>query len=279
MNKIYIVSSPPTIKNLAFDQDDPNYYPPAFCEMLHASNAVYVATALQLIFLVILSCLYYFFEQNDFILAVEVFRPALIFVGIVNLSGICCALIGVFMEREMFVGVQNSLLTGLVVISDLIALSLVMTMAIGTRSKFTQRLPGYLVDADRFEAVLGPFWIYLCAILFHMLAASITCLIGVNRKYTQYLKVLVEFIRQHPCFSGQERLFSFTVGNIDRSVNCRCFFRRDCYTIGVTIKNVNYFVFNFGVYIANNKICMITKIIVGNTPEFTSKTKEVRNFK
>ncbi|KAI6174083.1 hypothetical protein M3Y98_01151500 [Aphelenchoides besseyi] len=188
MNKIYIVSSPPTIKNLAFDQDDPNYYPPAFCEMLHASNAVYVATALQLIFLVILSCLYYFFEQNDFILAVEVFRPALIFVGIVNLSGICCALIGVFMEREMFVGVQNSLLTGLVVISDLIALSLVMTMAIGTRSKFTQRLPGYLVDADRFEAVLGPFWIYLCAILFHMLAASITCLIGVNRKYTQYLK-------------------------------------------------------------------------------------------
>jgi uncharacterized membrane protein len=93
------------------------------------------------------------------------------------------------MEKELFLCVQSTLLTGLVVISDLVALALVLTMAIGTRSKFTQRLPGYLVDADRFEAILGPFWIYLCAILFHMLAASITCLIGINRKYVQYLKV------------------------------------------------------------------------------------------
>ncbi|KAI6243642.1 Proton-coupled folate transporter [Aphelenchoides fujianensis] len=124
--------------------------------------------------MVILCFLYYFFEQHDFILAVEVFRPALIFVGIANLSGILCALVGVLMEREVLVSVQSALLTGLVVISDLIALGLVLTMAIGTRSKFTQRLPGYLVDAERFESVLGPFWIYLCAILFHMLAASIT---------------------------------------------------------------------------------------------------------
>jgi len=186
MNKIHIGATPPNAK--AFNQHNANYYPPAFCEMLHAANAVYVATALQMVFLVILTCLYYFFEQNDFILAVEVFRPALVFVGIANLLGICCALIGVFMERELLVCVQSTLLTGLVVISDLIALSLVLTMAIGTRSKFTQRLPGYLVDSDRFEAILGPFWIYLCAILFHMLAASITCLIGINRKYMQYLK-------------------------------------------------------------------------------------------
>lgn len=94
------------------------------------------------------------------------------------------------MERELLVYVQSTLLTGLVVISDLIALTLILTMAIGTRSKFTQNLPGYLVDANRFEAILGPFWIYLCAILFHMLAASITCLIGINRKYVQYLKVI-----------------------------------------------------------------------------------------
>lgn len=44
-----------------------------------------------MVFLVILTCLYYFFEQNDFIIAVEVFRPALIFISIANLIGICCA--------------------------------------------------------------------------------------------------------------------------------------------------------------------------------------------
>ncbi|KAI6191130.1 hypothetical protein M3Y97_00194600 [Aphelenchoides bicaudatus] len=197
MNKVHIASTAVSSQKEDFNQYNANYYPAAFCEMLHASNAVYVATALQMVFLVILTCLYYFFEQNEFILAVEVFRPALIFVCIANLAGICCSLIGVFLEKELLVGMQSTLLTGLVVISDMVALSLVLTMAIGTRSKFTQQLPGYLVDADRFEAILGPFWIYLCAILFHMLAASITCLIGINRKYILYLKDKNDYKRLH----------------------------------------------------------------------------------
>ncbi|CAD5228322.1 unnamed protein product [Bursaphelenchus okinawaensis] len=188
MDKVYTVA-PTTVvpKKQPFDEESAEYYPPAFCEFVHASNAVYVAVALQTTFLVTLSILYHYFEENDFIHAVEVFRPALLFIGGANLVGIVFALAGAILEKKSFISFQSLLLTALVFLSDMVALALVTVMAIGSRSKFTQSVPSYLVNDKKFEALLGPFWIYLCAILFHMLAASITCIIGINRRYSKYL--------------------------------------------------------------------------------------------
>ncbi|KAH7694115.1 Protein T10E9.8, partial [Aphelenchoides avenae] len=96
-------------------------------------------------------------------------------------------LVGVILERNVLVHCQIVILSGLVVVSDVVAFLLVATMAVGTRSRLTAQLPGYLFNEARLEALLGPFWIYLTAILFHMMAAATMCIIGINRRYSKYL--------------------------------------------------------------------------------------------
>uniref|UniRef100_A0A915CTE1 Uncharacterized protein n=1 Tax=Ditylenchus dipsaci TaxID=166011 RepID=A0A915CTE1_9BILA len=196
----------PTDRKEIFIDDSIEYYPPACCELLHVTNAVYLATTLQIIFVITLSILYYLLERSSFINAVEIFRPAVVFVICVNVIGIVCALIGVLMQQDLLITAQISLLAGLVVVSDLIAFLLVAIMAFGTRTNKQATLTSttgaaspaaYFVDEKRFEAILGPFWIYLTAILFHMCAASIMCIIGIYRRYGKFLKDKFNYTRVH----------------------------------------------------------------------------------
>lgn len=107
-------------------------------------------------------------------------------------------LVGVILERNVLVHCQIVILSGLVVVSDVVAFLLVATMAVGTRSRLTAQLPGYLFNEARLEALLGPFWIYLTAILFHMMAAATMCIIGINRRYSKYLGVSGWFSSANP---------------------------------------------------------------------------------
>ncbi|KAI1723126.1 hypothetical protein Ddc_07321 [Ditylenchus destructor] len=192
-------------EKVEFNDDSTEYYPPACCEMLHVTNAVYLATTLQIVFVVTLSIFYYSLERNSFINAVEIFRPAVVFVVCVNVIGIICALVGVLLQHELLITAQISLLAGLVVISDLVAFILVAIMAFGSRTykrtlsstNHSASLPAYFVDEKRFEAVLGPFWIYLTAIVFHMCAAAIMCIIGIHRRYGRFLKDKFSYSRVH----------------------------------------------------------------------------------
>uniref|UniRef100_A0A914DTH4 Uncharacterized protein n=1 Tax=Acrobeloides nanus TaxID=290746 RepID=A0A914DTH4_9BILA len=176
-----------------FNDNAPEYYPTACCEILHVSHAVYAASSLQIIFTIVVACLYYTLESRNFLNAIEVFRPAVVFIGLVNLIGIFCALIGVLLEREIFVQIQITFLCGLVVICDAIAFCLVFTMAMGKKLTLTEKLPKYLVNGDEFEKILGPFWLYICAILLHMTAASTMCILGINRRYTMYIQQKVAY--------------------------------------------------------------------------------------
>uniref|UniRef100_A0A0N5BXJ4 G_PROTEIN_RECEP_F1_2 domain-containing protein n=1 Tax=Strongyloides papillosus TaxID=174720 RepID=A0A0N5BXJ4_STREA len=185
---LYNIKKVPSISNITFSQTSPDYYPSQCCEALHASNAVYLSSILQLFFFICIGILYYMLEQQNYVAAIAVFRPALIFFGIVNLIGIFCALIGVFREENILLQVQITILTGLITFADIFALCLIFIMAIGTRSKTTSSIPGKLVNVDKFELLLGPFWIYICAISLHMCAAAMMCFNGVNKKFSTYLQ-------------------------------------------------------------------------------------------
>uniref|UniRef100_A0A0N5A4R1 MARVEL domain-containing protein n=1 Tax=Parastrongyloides trichosuri TaxID=131310 RepID=A0A0N5A4R1_PARTI len=171
-----------------FISSSPEYYPSQCCEALHASNAVYLSTILQFFFFICIGILYCMLEEKNYVASIAVFRPALIFFGIVNLIGIFCALIGVFREKNILLQIQITILTGLITFADCFALGLIFIMAIGNRSKTTSSIPGKLVNVDKFEVLLGPFWIYICAITLHMCAAAMMCFNGVNKKFATYLE-------------------------------------------------------------------------------------------
>uniref|UniRef100_A0A7E4UVR9 Conserved plasma membrane protein n=1 Tax=Panagrellus redivivus TaxID=6233 RepID=A0A7E4UVR9_PANRE len=173
---------------IEFNHDDAEYYPAACCEALHVKNAVIVSTALQIIFCCLLGFLYIYLDHSGFLRAVDICRTSMILLFICNVIGLICALVGVFLERIALVQLQTVILTSLVVISDLMALGLVLIMAIGKRNYTTANLPGVFVDTDRVEYVLGPFWIYLIAIMLHMAAAATMCSIGVYNRYLKYLR-------------------------------------------------------------------------------------------
>uniref|UniRef100_A0A1I7YMC2 G_PROTEIN_RECEP_F1_2 domain-containing protein n=1 Tax=Steinernema glaseri TaxID=37863 RepID=A0A1I7YMC2_9BILA len=173
---------------LKFREESPLYYPTACCECMHASSAVYICILLQLVFFFCVSLLYYLMENNHYLSAIEVFRPATILLGMVNLVGIGCALFGVVLEKSALIHVQITLLIGLVTLCDLLAFLLILTMAIGNRMRFTATIPAYFFHTDKFERLLGPFWIYLSAIMLHMTAAGTMCVIGINRRYSEFLK-------------------------------------------------------------------------------------------
>uniref|UniRef100_A0A0K0DYE4 Transmembrane protein n=1 Tax=Strongyloides stercoralis TaxID=6248 RepID=A0A0K0DYE4_STRER len=189
----YDIKNRSSMYNIAFSSNSPEYYPSQCCESLHASHAVYLSLILQLFFFVCIGILYYMLEQQNYVAAIAVFRPALIFFGIVNLIGIFCALIGVFREKNIFLQIQITILTGLITFADIFALFLIFIMAIGTRSKTTSLIPGKLVNVDKFEVLLGPFWIYICAISLHMCAAAMMCFNGVNKKFSIYLQDKIRY--------------------------------------------------------------------------------------
>nr|CAD2123614.1 unnamed protein product [Meloidogyne enterolobii] len=186
----------PSEKNIQIENFDPNapeFFPSTCCEFLHVKSALYVASFIQLAFVFSLTLVYLILEQSQFINAVDVFRPGVGFVVIVNLAGIFCALTGVCLQRDLFISVQIMLLLGLVCLSDLFAFILVFTMAFGSRISLGNSLDAkslvqsVLVNDQRWEYFLGPFWPYLLAIIFHMTACAMICFVAIYRRYRKFL--------------------------------------------------------------------------------------------
>lgn len=48
--------------------------------------------------------------------------------------------------------------------------------------ELTSKVPAFFVSTEKFCNLLGPFWIYLLAIMLHMTAAVLMCLMGVNKR-------------------------------------------------------------------------------------------------
>lgn len=74
--------------------------------------------------------------------------------------------------------------------------SITMTILPGKRMTVTAIAPELLVSQKKFESILGPFWIYLLAILFHMTAAGMMCIIGVNKRFALNFTFLLSLTKK-----------------------------------------------------------------------------------
>lgn len=75
----------------------------------------------------------------------------------------------------------------LMLITDIVAVAIILIMAIGNRLEFTYTLPRHFVNEHKFYAILGPFWMYLGAISLHITVAINMCYLKVFNTYLEYL--------------------------------------------------------------------------------------------
>ncbi|KAK6729687.1 hypothetical protein RB195_006624 [Necator americanus] len=165
----------------------PAHYPAACFELFHASTASYIVAAMQMFMLVIMGLTYYALEKHGYFVNVDAFRPVVACIGTLYAGGVICAIVGVSRERKTLVNAHITIVTALMVFTDIIAISVVLIMAIGNRSKFTHSLPGHFVDERKFYAVLGPFWMYLGAITLHINVAVNMCFLQVLNTFISFL--------------------------------------------------------------------------------------------
>ncbi|VDM72802.1 unnamed protein product [Strongylus vulgaris] len=96
-------------------------------------------------------------------------------------------ILGVSTERKSLVNAHITIVTALMVFTDIIAVFIVLIMAVGNRNKFTSDLPGHFVDEHKFYAALGPFWMYLGAITLHISVAVNMCFLQVLNSFISFL--------------------------------------------------------------------------------------------
>nr|CAD2163651.1 unnamed protein product [Meloidogyne enterolobii] len=187
----------PSEKNIQIENFDPNapeFFPSTCCEFLHVKSALYVASFIQLAFVFSLTLVYLILEQSQFINAVDVFRPGVGFVVIVNLAGIFCAVVNrcMFATRSFYF-CPNYASSRTCLPLRFICLYLVFTMAFGSRIPLGNSLDAkslvqsVLVNDQHWEYFLGPFWPYLLAIIFHMTACAMICFVAIYRRYRKFL--------------------------------------------------------------------------------------------
>ncbi|RCN45512.1 hypothetical protein ANCCAN_08441 [Ancylostoma caninum] len=142
---------------------------------------------MQLFMLVLMGLTYLVLEKHGYFLNVDAFRPVVACIATLYAGGAIFAIIGVSTEKKALVNAHITIVTALMVFTDIIAISIVLTMAIGNRNKLTYSLPGHFVDERKFYAVLGPFWMYLGAITLHITVAVNMCFLQVLNSFISFL--------------------------------------------------------------------------------------------
>ena len=102
-------------------------------------------------------------------------------------------LVGGIIRFPTVLNLSTLLLQSFIVVTDVLAVAIIITMAIGkisvpmfangsadskfpgNRNEWLHNLPGQLVREPRFERTLGPFWMYLSAISLHITVAANMC--------------------------------------------------------------------------------------------------------
>ncbi|WKX92575.1 hypothetical protein Q1695_010536 [Nippostrongylus brasiliensis] len=166
----------------------PPHYPTACCELFHASTASYVTAALQLFLLVLLGLTYYILEQKGFLVNPEAFRPVVASMGTLYGIGAIAAVIGVATERRSLVNAHVTIVTSLMVFTDLIAVSVILIMAIGNRVEFTNSIPSHFCNEQKFYAVFGPFWMYMGAFCLHITVAINMCCMQPYNSFINFIE-------------------------------------------------------------------------------------------
>uniref|UniRef100_A0A8R1V4G9 Uncharacterized protein n=1 Tax=Pristionchus pacificus TaxID=54126 RepID=A0A8R1V4G9_PRIPA len=164
---------------------------PTCCELVSPRGAVAVSSLLQTVLLGAFVCMFIWMKSEGFFHPHSPLSLIILIISSIYLFSIICSTIGSISQYESSLVISTYLLQTFILFTDLIAFSVVFCMAVGNRNEWLDSLPPMLVNEDRFERFLGPFWMYLSAISLHITVAANMCFL---QSVNQYITVL----RRHP---------------------------------------------------------------------------------
>ncbi|KAK6031881.1 hypothetical protein OSTOST_01954 [Ostertagia ostertagi] len=113
-------------------------------------------------------------------------------------------IVGVAAQRRDLVNAHVTIVTSLMVFTDIIAIGIVIIMAIGNRNDFINSLPSHFVNEKKFYDVMGPFWMYLGAFSLHITVAFNMCCLQPYNCFISFLDAKVK-TKNHPTIETEHR--------------------------------------------------------------------------
>ncbi|CAI5438905.1 unnamed protein product [Caenorhabditis angaria] len=163
---------------------------PAACfEIFEIPNAALVTVSLQILTMLAEIGIYFMLENYGFFTNPSFFRLVIIPIAIVYIGGGILAIFGVLTRKRLLITVHSTITSTLMVLTDILAVSIIFLMAIGKRSDYLHNLHRGFVNEKKFYEILGPFWMYLGAIFLHATVA-------VNMAFLQPLNDFSKFVEK-----------------------------------------------------------------------------------
>ncbi|CAI2322003.1 unnamed protein product [Caenorhabditis sp. 36 PRJEB53466] len=163
---------------------------PAACfELFAVPRAALLTVSLQFLTMLLEVAIYFILESKGYFVSEHVFRTVILLVATVYIGGAVLAAFGILTKRKILITVHTTITMTLMLLTDVLAVSIILLMAIGKRSTYLNELPSQFVNERKFYSVLGPFWMYLGAISLHITVA-------VNMAFLQPLNEFVTSVQK-----------------------------------------------------------------------------------
>ncbi|CAL2028934.1 unnamed protein product [Caenorhabditis brenneri] len=148
-----------------------NTRPAACFELFGAPRAALLTVSMQILTMLLEVAVYFILESKGYFVSNDIFRMVILPVATVYIGGAIIAAFGIFTKRRLLITIHTTITMTLMLLTDILAVSIILLMAIGKRSTYLNELPGHFVNERKFYSVLGPFWMYLGAISLHITVA------------------------------------------------------------------------------------------------------------
>ncbi|CAB3407467.1 unnamed protein product [Caenorhabditis bovis] len=162
--------------------------PTACFELLDVPRAAFATLILQILAMLLQLAAYFVLESRAYFLVPATFRMVIIPVATIYIGGAIVATFGVLTRRRLLVTIHSTITIALMVLTDILAVSIILLMAIGKRNAYLHQLPHNFINEKKFYDALGPFWMYLGAISLHITVAM-------NMAFLQPLNEFAEFVQ------------------------------------------------------------------------------------
>uniref|UniRef100_A0A1I7TD18 G_PROTEIN_RECEP_F1_2 domain-containing protein n=2 Tax=Caenorhabditis tropicalis TaxID=1561998 RepID=A0A1I7TD18_9PELO len=148
-----------------------NSRPAACFEIFNAQKAGLLTVFMQILTMLLEVGVYFIMESKGYFVSNEIFRMIILPVATVYIGGAIIATFGILTKKRLLITIHTTITMTLMLLTDILAVSIILLMAIGKRSTYLNELPGHFVNERKFYSVLGPFWMYLGAISLHITVA------------------------------------------------------------------------------------------------------------
>lgn len=140
------------------------HHRPAACfELFGAPRAALLTVSLQILTMLLELAVYFILESRGYFVSSDVFRMVLLPVATVYIGGAVTAAVGILTKRRILITIHTTITMTLMLLTDILAVSIILLMAIGKRSAYLNELPSHFVNERKFYRLVFLFLIRISA--------------------------------------------------------------------------------------------------------------------